>query len=240
MLASTYGTLLVVLSYIISVIGSYTALELAINIRGAATPGAKFAWLAAAAIAMGGGAIWAMHFIGMLAYVLPITVSYDVGLTVLSLGIAVVACGTGLFLVSAKTVNTTKLLIAGATTGLGVAGMHYTGMAAMIMPASISYNTPLVYGSVAIAIAAATLALWLAFKLQGLLQRAGSACIMGLAVCGMHYTGMTAVTMAHQTMDVSGIVMSNQTLAFYTFVSVAVILVLLTVVSLFKSVPESA
>ncbi len=238
MIAPSYDTLLVILSYIISVIGSYTALELATNIRGATTPRAKFAWLAGAAIAMGGGAIWAMHFIGMLAYILPIGVSYDVALTGLSLIIAVGACGAGLFLVSAKTASVAKLLIAGAVTGLGVAGMHYTGMAAMIMPASISYSMLLVSGSIAIAIAAATIALWLAFNLRGLLQRVASACVMGLAVCGMHYTGMAAVTMAHKPMDVSGTVISNQTLAFYTFVLVAVIMILLTVVSLFKSAPE--
>ncbi len=238
MIASEYDTLLVVLSYIIPVIGSFTALELATNIRGATTPLGKFGWLTAAALAIGGGAIWAMHFVGMLAYILPIPVSYDVALTVLSLVIAVVACAAGLSLLSAKTAGIVKLLSAGTITGLGVAGMHYTGMAAMIMPASISYNMPLVYASIAVAIAAATVALWLAFNLRGFLQRVGSACVMGLAVCGMHYTGMAAVTMAHQTMEVSGVVMSNQTLAFYTFVSVAVIMVLLTVVSLFKSVSE--
>jgi signal transduction histidine kinase len=144
---------------------------------------------------MGGGAIWSMHFIGMLAYRMPFRVAYDPWLTALSLLIAIAAAGCGLYVVGRNPASTARLTGASLLTGLGVASMHYTGMAAMKMPAHLSWDPGLILLSVIIAIGASFAALWLAFHLRGNLQRIGSAFVMGFAVCGMHYTGMLAMRM---------------------------------------------
>jgi NO-binding membrane sensor protein with MHYT domain len=130
-----------------------------------------------------------------------------------------------------------RLLVAGTLTGLGVALMHYTGMAAMIMPATISYDPGLFGASLAIAVAAATVALWLAFNLRGSLQRLGSAVVMGVAVSGMHYTGMYAVKMSPATMPlaVTGISLPPGTLARFVFGVSVVVLAILLAFSAWKS-----
>ena len=192
-----YDASLIGLSYLIAVLGSYTALQLAIAIPAAEYRSTVLGWVTGAAVALGGGAIWSMHFIGMNAADMGMPVSYDPLLTVLSLVIGIVASGFGLLMVGRGEGRTGNLIVGGVVTGLGVALMHYTGMAAMIMPAKVSYDTPLFILSIVIAIAAATVALWLAFNLRGNLQRFGSAIVMGIAVCGMHYTGMFALRMQH-------------------------------------------
>ncbi len=183
---------LVVLSYTISVLGSYCALQWAGQIR-KARGWLLGGWVTGAAVAMGGGAIWSMHFIAMIACSLPIPVGYDVTLTLGSLLVAVVVTGIGLYTVSIAA-GTGRLLAGGTFTGLGVAAMHYTGMAAMRLDAEISYGTTLVVASVAIAIVAATAALWIAFHARSFLQRGLSSLVMGGAVSGMHYTAMAAAT----------------------------------------------
>ncbi len=190
---TSYNITLVGLSFIISVLGSYTALQMAIGIP--ASSGKNFwLWLIGAAFSLGGGGIWAMHFIAMLAYQMPMEVAYDTGLTLLSLAIATFVVGLGFLLVGRSNGSGIMLLSAGSITGLGVASMHYLGMEAMRMPGLIEYNQTLVGVSIAIAIAASIVALWLAFNLRGHWQRIGSAVVMGVAVCGMHYTGMSAAT----------------------------------------------
>ncbi len=190
---ASYNITLVGLSFIISVLGSYTALQMAIGIP--ASSGKNFwLWLIGAAFSLGGGGIWAMHFIAMLAYQMPMEVAYDTGLTLLSLVIATFVVGLGFLLVGRSNGSGIILLSAGSITGLGVASMHYLGMAAMRMPGLIEYNQTLVGVSIAIAIVASIVALWLAFNLRGQWQRIGSAVVMGVAVCGMHYTGMAAAT----------------------------------------------
>jgi NO-binding membrane sensor protein with MHYT domain len=182
---------LVVLSYTISVLGAYCALQWAVQIprmKGWRLGG----WVAGAAVAMGGGAIWSMHFIAMIACRLPVPVTYDVALTLASLLIAIVVTGIGLYTVGRGRSGAGRLLAGGAFTGLGVAAMHYTGMAAMRLPARTTYRPALVAASVLIAIVAATAALWIAFNMKGGLQRLSSSLVMGGAVCGMHYTGMAA------------------------------------------------
>src|SRR5207247_10160820 len=111
------------------------------------------------------------------------------------------------------------LPLGGILTGLGVALMHYTGMAAMIMQAKITYDTTLFAASLVIAVVAATVALWLAFNLRGNLQRFGSAIVMGIAVCGLHYTGMVAVRMEYtkEPGTATGICLSPSSLAFLVF-----------------------
>lgn len=189
----SYNLLLVVLSYVISVLGSFTALQLAVAIPLAKTSRERTAAVLAAGAAMGVGAIWAMHFIAMLACDMGMPVSYDPVLTALSAIIAFAACSVGLAIASSGAFSWAKLAAAGVCMGLGVTGMHYLGMAAVMMAAYTSYNMNLVATSMFIAIVASIVALWLAFNLRGPLQMIGSALVMGVAVCGMHYTGMAAL-----------------------------------------------
>ena len=232
-----YEPLLVALSYLISVLGSYTALQLAIAIPQARGRMAALGWVAGAAVALGGGAIWSMHFIAMNAADMGMPVSYDATLTLASLVMGIVASGIGLYVVGRGEGSTMKLLLSGVVTGLGVALMHYTGMAAMIMPAKIDYDPTLFYASLGIAVVAAAVALWLAFNLRGNLQRFGSAIVMGVAVCGMHYTGMYAVKMSPTTEPVAatGISLPPATMGQSVFAVSAVVLVLLLVFNAWKS-----
>ncbi|AWV05979.1 MHYT domain-containing protein [Marilutibacter maris] len=185
---------LVVLSYLVSVLGSFTALQLAVAIPAATGPAQRLRAIVAAGVAMGGGAIWAMHFIAMLACNMDIPVAYDVALTTLSALIGMVSCMLGLSIAGSGVFGWGKLVVAGVFMGLGVTGMHYTGMAAMMMPANAVYDTALVAASATIAVVASIVALWLAFNLRGAMQMFGSALVMGIAVCGMHYTGMAAAS----------------------------------------------
>ncbi|UVC10153.1 response regulator [Rhizobium sp. TH2] len=194
MLSGTYDTTLVTLSILIAIAASYTALDLAGRIKAATGRVASANWLVTAALAMGGG-IWAMHFVAMLAYSMPgMDVSYDVSLTVLSLVLAIVVTGIGFFVVSRSDGGLLALVSSGALMGVGIAGMHYTGMAAMRMRAMLTYDPLWVAISVFIAIAAAIAALWLAFERTGHSQKILAAVFMGFAVSGMHYTGMRAAT----------------------------------------------
>src|SRR5918999_3768903 len=127
---------LVVLSYVVAVFASYTALDLAGRV--VATSGwARRIWLAGGAFAMGTG-IWAMHFTGMQAFKMSMPVTYNVPITLLSMVIAIGASALALFVVSRGVMRTSQLLIAGPIMGVGIASTHYTGMAAMQMPATIS------------------------------------------------------------------------------------------------------
>jgi len=232
-----YEPFLVALSYVISVFGSYTALQLAIAIPQGRTWGAVIGSVIGAAVAVGGGAIWSMHFIGMNAADLGIPVAYDPVLTITSLILSILAPALGLFIVGRSDGGPINLPLGGVLTGLGVALMHYTGMAAMIMPAKISYDPTLFWASIAIAIVAATVALWLAFNLRGNLQRFGSAFVMGIAVCGMHYTGMYALKLepTKEAVVNTGIALSPTNLAYSVFGVTAVILTLLLIYSAWKS-----
>ena len=193
-IGAQYNLFLVALSYVIAVLGSLTALRIARRIPAPGHPG-RLSWTALAGFAMGGGAIWSMHFIGMLAFRTKMLVSYDLGLTLASLVLAVAVTALGFWLLSGPKGSWGRLIATGTLVGLGVAGMHYTGMAAMRMRATHVYDTLLVAVSILIAIVAATVALWLAFNLSRAWQMLGAALVMGLAVCGMHYTGMAAVSM---------------------------------------------
>lgn len=186
---TSYDPLLVLLSYAVSVLGCYTALQVARYIPPRGGSDRPF-WIASAAFAMGAGGVWSMHFIGMLAFDAGMPVSYDVPLTIGSLLLAVAATGAAFALVGSQ--GRSRLPAASALMGLGIAGMHYLGMAAMIMPAALSYRPGLVAASVAVAVAAAAASLELAARDRGFGARLGSALAMGLAVSGMHYTGMAA------------------------------------------------
>ncbi|MCK8779455.1 hypothetical protein M0654_05585 [Rhizobium sp. NTR19] len=189
-----HDIILVVLAVLIAVAASYTALDIASRIAAAPTRLGSAAWLATAAVCMGGG-IWSMHFVAMLAYVFPgMTVAYDPALTILSLLIAVVVTGGGFAVVSRPRAGTVALVLSGLFMGGGILAMHYVGMAAMRMHATLSYSMTWVAVSVFIAMGAAIAALWLAFRGGGYLQKGFSALAMGLAISGMHFAGMRAAS----------------------------------------------
>jgi NO-binding membrane sensor protein with MHYT domain len=178
-----------------------------------------------------------MHFIGMNAADLGMPVTYDPALTITSLILAVLAPAIGLFIVGRSDGGAINLPLGGVLTGLGVALMHYTGMAAMILPAKISYDVTLFSASIVIAVVAATVALWLAFNLRGNLQRFGSAFVMGIAVCGMHYTGMYALKLepTKEVVADAGIGLSPTNMAYSVFGVTAVLLTLLLVYGAWKA-----
>jgi NO-binding membrane sensor protein with MHYT domain len=186
----THDPYLVALSILVACFASYTALDLAAHV-GAARGLARRVWLVAAAITMGGG-IWSMHFVAMLAFNMSIPMSYDMGLTVLSLVVAIVVTGGGFYVISRQHALPLHLILSGIFMGLGIVGMHYIGMAAMRGHAELSYERPFVVLSVLIAIGASMAALWLAFRTTDLGQKLAAAVVMGLAISGMHYTGMRA------------------------------------------------
>lgn len=145
-----------------------------------------------AAVSMGGIGIWGMHFIGMQAQRMPFEVGYALWLTLLSAAVAVAFSGMAFWYVGRQAFGLGRCVVAGRLAGLGVAAMHYIGIGAMRMPAVFLWNVELVALSVAVAMASAIVALWLAFNVQREWQRVAAAAVMGLAVCGMHYTGAAA------------------------------------------------
>lgn len=187
------GLWLLVLAYVVSVTGSVVGL--ACTRCGAAAPQGRdrLRWLAMASIAIGGVGVWLMHFIAMLGFAIPNgVVRYHLGWTVASAALAIVAVFIGLITIG-RSVRVLRLLAGGVITGSAIALMHYTGMWAMQIQGSISYDRTLVAVSVAIAIVAATAALWFTLVLESPLLRFVAGLVMGLAVTGMHYTGMAAI-----------------------------------------------
>lgn len=231
---ASYNWFLVALSFLISVFGSFTGLQITNGMK-SSPQGVSLMWVVAAAVSLGGGAIWTMHFIGMLAYQVPMDVGYTPGLTFLSLLIAIVAVGIGIYIAVSGRLSVVRLLGAGMFTGLAVASMHYIGMEAMVMPGVMVYDKTLVGVSIAIAVVAATVALWLAVNLKGTLLMLGSAVVMAIAVCGMHYTGMAAMGMEHdhsahhQAIENS---MSPMTMGLFIFCASMLLLVICLVMSL--------
>ncbi|SNT34792.1 diguanylate cyclase/phosphodiesterase [Noviherbaspirillum humi] len=197
MLQAAYSLPLVLASLFIASLASYTTLDLAGRISSLSSRRHRHAWLAGGALAMGFG-IWCMHFLGMLSFSLPIPLGYDLGITALSLAIAVLVSYAALHLATRGNLRWRELVASGCAMGLGIAAMHYTGMAAMRMAPGIDYDPALLLLSVAIAMAAATAALWLAssrhLRQAGKIyrRRVGAALLMGAAIAGMHYTGMAA------------------------------------------------
>ncbi|MGW0814852.1 MHYT domain-containing protein [Streptomyces viridiviolaceus] len=150
-------------------------------------------WLALGSAAIGSG-IWTMHFIAMMGFTIENTpIHYDGPMTFASLAVAIVMVGVGIFIAGYRGARGTALFTGGTITGLGIASMHYLGMAGMRLDGQLGYNTFTVAVSVVIAMAAATAALWAAGQVRGFLWSVGASLVMGLAVTGMHYTGMAAL-----------------------------------------------
>ncbi|MEV2256314.1 MHYT domain-containing protein [Streptomyces sp. NPDC050147] len=151
-------------------------------------------WLALGSAAIGSG-IWTMHFIAMMGFTVDeAPIHYDKALTFASLGVAILMVGIGIFIVGYRGATGTALFTGGTITGLGVASMHYLGMAGMRLRGTLEYNTLTVSASVVIAVVAATAALWAAGQVRGFLWSLGASLVMGLAVSGMHYVGMAALS----------------------------------------------
>ncbi|MGI5451733.1 MHYT domain-containing protein [Streptomyces sp. CA-249302] len=188
-----YGAVTPVAAYLMACLGG--ALGLRCIVRSLLNEQSwKPGWLALGAASIGCG-IWTMHFIAMLGFQVEQTgIRYDAGLTLLSLAVSIVVVGIGVFIVGYRGAGRGTLAVAGTVTGLGVAAMHYLGMAAMELNGDIEYNTATVLLSVAIAIIAATAALWAAVTVRGFVTSLGASLVMGVAVSGMHYTAMAAVS----------------------------------------------
>lgn len=197
MLNGSYSPSLVLISLCVAILASYTALDLTGRIATAKGRSA-YLWMVGGAFALGTG-IWSMHFIGMLAFSLPIELGYDLALTLLSLLIAVLSSGFALWLVSQPSLPVRVLALGALIMGAGISCMHYTGMAAMQMQPGIEYDPLLFAASLLIAVGASVAALWIAFRLRRSTPyvrqiRGGAAVVMGVAIVGMHYTGMAAAS----------------------------------------------
>jgi len=194
-MTGSYDYRLVTLSVVIAVCAAYAALDLAG--RTTASRGrVRLVWLASGAAAMGLG-IWSMHYIGMLAFLLPVPVLYDWPTVLVSFFAAIFASAVALFVVSRHRMDWSHALAGSAIMGSGIATMHYIGMAAMRLPAMHHYDSRLVILSVVIAIVMSLVALWLSFHLRehaktSWPQKCASALVMGAGVAAMHYTGMAA------------------------------------------------
>ncbi|MGL4611267.1 MAG: MHYT domain-containing protein [Trueperaceae bacterium] len=199
---SSWNYLSVLISFLFASFGAFASLEMAINLQKARGFTARSFWLVMASLCLG-GAIWTMHYIGMNAYKSEMDMSYNLVLTLASVAIAVVAAGIAFTFVARPKVTLWQMALGGLIAGLGVAGMHYTGMASMIMPADISYDTTLFALSIVIAVVVSTVAIWIYVQIGRLSKRGmrgfklialeiAAALVMGVAVCSMHYTGMAA------------------------------------------------
>jgi NO-binding membrane sensor protein with MHYT domain len=222
----THGLLTPVLAYVMSCMGSMLGLRLTAQAH-ASRGGTRARWLLGAAVSIGGTGIWVMHFIAMMGFDVEGTqIKYDVPLTVASAVVAIVVVGTGLFLVSYGRGRILALLGGGLLTGLGVASMHYLGMYAMNMSAHVSYDRLVVALSVGIAVVAATVALWFTLRVKRPVWITGAALVMGVAVAGMHYTGMYAMRV---TVDAApGVVAGADALDFLVPLMTVISLITLT------------
>src|SRR5487761_813298 len=197
---ATYNPWLVHLSVIVAILVSYTALMLTSRVAGAERRAGRL-WTVGGAVSMGIG-IWSMHFIGMLAFSVPITLRYNLLINLASLFIGMLTSLFALAISGRSDLSWRRLALSSVLMGAGICGMHYTGMAAIQIVPGISYDPLLVAASVAIAITASFVALWLFFQLRSgesrlmKLARVGAAIVMGFAIAGMHYTGMAASMLA--------------------------------------------
>jgi NO-binding membrane sensor protein with MHYT domain len=214
-----------------------TALDLAMRIGASHGKPKKF-WIGGWALAMGGG-IWAMHFTGMLAFELPIAISYDVKVTIFFLLFAIFASGCAFFYVSQKTNTYIRVLLGGIFMGSGVGTMHYSGMQAMNFSGSIYYKPIYFAASIFTAIAASIVALRLIIYFESndqeqniIKYKVFASLIMGLAVSGMHYTGMNATVFIS---NVSTTVLFNDTattpLLVFSILGITMLILVLTIIA---------
>ena len=195
-MAGSYDFRLVALSVVIAVFAAYAALDLAGRVTASQKRARRF-WLTGGATSMGLG-IWSMHYVGMLAFRMPMKMYYHPPTVLLSLLAAIAASAVALYTVSRKQMSTGQLVVGSLFMGAGIAAMHYIGMAAMRVQARIQYNPGLVIVSIGLAVAISMVALLLSFRVREERKTSGrkivSALIMGSAIPVMHYTGMWAAS----------------------------------------------
>ncbi|GAA3407011.1 MHYT domain-containing protein [Paenibacillus hodogayensis] len=234
----SYDSLLIVFSYVVAVAASYTVLDLAGRI-GTSSGRNRLSWLIFGAAAMGMG-IWSMHFVGMLAFSLPVPIAYDVGLVALSVLIAIAASFVALKVVGGGRLSRRHLVGGGLLLAAGISAMHYVGMAAMQV--DITYDPALFGASIAIAAVASIAALWLSFYFRKddeggeVWKKLGSGLIMGAAIAGMHYTGMMAADfqLGGKSELSDGMILDQKWLAY--FISAGTLLTLgLSLLGIFTS-----
>jgi diguanylate cyclase len=236
-MVGTYNPLLVLISVVVAIFVSYTGLSLSARMARAKDSGGTGLWVAGGSLAMGCG-IWSMHFIGMLAFSLPIPLTYDLGLTIASLVIAIAISGFALSVATNPEISLGHLTVSAIIMGAGISAMHYSGMAAIDLVPMITYEPMLLAASVAIAVGASWAALWLFFRLRegqstGMrLIRVGAAFVMGFAISGMHYTGMAASRFSPRSVCIGGAGVNSGSLAVTTAI-VAVIVLSVTTLFLF-------
>jgi NO-binding membrane sensor protein with MHYT domain len=200
-MGGTHDYWLILLSIIVAIIASFVALDLVSSLVPSRRRKDKKYWLAGGAIALGTG-IWSMHFIGILAYRLPIDVPYDIRFIVLSILVAIIVSGFGLVFGSRESLGTSGLVGGGLLVGIGIVSMNYIGLEAMQVEPRIRYQPWLLALSILIALVAAVVSLWCSHRLRmetifsAFQKKAGSAVIMGTAIFGMHYVGMAAAQFA--------------------------------------------
>ena len=242
----SYDLVLVLLSVATAVVASFVALDMASRVT-AAIGNARRAllWLGCGALAMGTG-IWSMHFVGMLAFLLPVPLAYEVGATLASWVVAVLSSALALHTVSRRHLGWQRLLGAGTLMGVGIAAMHYLGMEAMQMRPRIAYD-PWLFGlSVLFAIAASSTALLICFRLRhetvltGFRKKTASALVMGAAIAGMHYTGMAAANFAPGSVCGAGPAgIGGSWLGFIISGLVALFLVTTLLISVYGAMPPT-
>jgi two-component system, sensor histidine kinase and response regulator len=204
-LNGTYNPGLVALSVVIAILSSYAALDLVGRVR-AAQGAARHLWLIGGAATMGIG-IWSMHYLGMLAFELPVPVQFDWPTVAASLLAAIFASLIALHVASQETMGALPTALGSIFMGAAIAGMHYIGMAAMRLPAMCHYSKPLVALSIFIAVIISLVALQLAFRLRAdtlswSWRKSASALLMGSAISAMHYTGMAAATFTPSSLPI--------------------------------------
>ena len=239
-----YDPVLVILSVTVAIFASYAALLVSQQLASAAAMRDKRIWTAVGGLCLGLG-IWAMHFVGMLAFSLPCTSGYDARVTLFSVIPSVLACTLALSIISRPTISLLQLAMGGLLLGLGTGAMHYAGMAAMRLEGLIRYDFPLFGLSILVAVALATLAIWIKFRLQLWDERWRNwipvlcATVMGLAVSGMHYTAMAAAYFIRE--DDMGIVDSHLGATFLASIVLAAagVIIVVTLVATYVARPNA-
>ncbi|MBS6035267.1 MAG: EAL domain-containing protein [Pantoea sp.] len=227
MLVTSYDSFIVIVSILVAMLASFTALDMAGRVVHS-TGKVALVWLFGGGFAMGIG-IWAMHFIGMLSMNMEMVMSYNAGLTAFSAGIAVCASIFALWLVCNGDLPLRRLAGGALILGSGVVAMHYTGMAALMFSPGIVWNWRWIAVSVIIALAASGAALWLAFNLREgqtgrvTLLRIGASVVMGAAIAGMHYTGMMAAEFPLHSHPTTHGVNSNWLAILVTVVTISIL-----------------
>jgi PAS domain S-box-containing protein len=236
---ATYNPLLVALSIAVAVLVSYTALALAARMASSNANQVRF-WLIGGAATMGVG-IWSMHFIGMMAFSLPIALRYNVATTLLSLALAVGTSGCAIWIAGGTHLGWRRLAGGALLMGSGICAMHYSGMSAIEITPNIAYDPLLVAVSVLIAAAASFAALWLAFTLRSgdswhmLAARLAAAGLMGAAISGMHYTGMAASRFGRGSYCIGGALIDNEWLAMVVGLITVALLAITLITTVFDA-----